>query len=219
MPVKNRGNDPIQKSKFFVSDAHLGLTSEADEMHRENQLLSFFNHVRTKGSQLYIVGDLFDFWFEYAHAIPRHAYRIIHMLKEMVTHRIEIHLIVGNHDFAVGDFFTEELGIPVHYEPLEKVIDGKRFLISHGDGINPKDRGYQLIKTIFRHPISIALFKLLHPDFGFYIAKTLSRLSREHRPIKDRDQLYIDYAQSQFERGIDCLVMGMESIRKTEDIN
>lgn len=208
MPISQRDKDPDQKSIFFVSDAHLGLASEADEMYRENRLLTFFNHVQNRGSRLYIVGDLFDFWFEYAHAIPRHSYRIVHMLKEMTDHNIEIHFIVGNHDFAIGDFFTEELGIPVHYHRLETDIHGKRFLISHGDGIDPNDRGYRFIKRIFRHPVSVALFKLLHPDLGFFIAKTLSNLSRKHRPIKDRDQIYIEYAQSQFELGFDCLVMG-----------
>ncbi|NQT26168.1 UDP-2,3-diacylglucosamine diphosphatase [candidate division KSB1 bacterium] len=208
MPVTQRDVDPNHKPIFFISDAHLGLSSETDDKRREKQLLAFFDHVRVTGHQLYIVGDLFDFWFEYAHAIPRHSHRIIQTLKTMVSEDIEIHFIVGNHDFAIGDFFTDELGISVHYHPLEKRFSGKRFLIDHGDGIDPKDVGYRFIKKIFRHPISIALFRLLHPDFGFWIAHTLSNLSRDHRPIKDRDQIYIDYANVQFNNGFDYLIMG-----------
>jgi UDP-2,3-diacylglucosamine hydrolase len=208
MSFNQRDANPAHKPIFFISDAHLGLSSEQDDKHRENQLLAFFDHVRKNGYQLYIVGDLFDFWFEYAHAIPRHSHRIIHALKTMASEGIEIHFIVGNHDFAISKFFVDELGIPVYHHPLEKQINGKRFLISHGDGIDPKDAGYRFIKRIFRHPVSIILFRLLHPDFGFFIARTLSNLSRDHRPIKDRDQIYIDYANAQFELGFDYLIMG-----------
>lgn len=209
MPVANkRDSAPVQKSIFFVSDAHLGLSSESEDLRRENRLLAFFDHVRKRGNRLFIVGDLFDFWFEYAHAIPRHSHRIVHALKNLVDAGVRIHFIVGNHDFAVGRFFSEELGIPVHDRPVEKEIDGKRFFISHGDGVNPKDRGYRLIRRIFRHPVSIALFRLLHPDTGFWIARTLSNLSRDHRPVKDLDRICIAYAEARFAEGFDCVVLG-----------
>lgn len=196
------------KPLYFVSDAHLGFYDEPRNSLIERQVLSFFSHVEKSGGGLYILGDLFDFWFEYAHVFPGRHLNVLIALKRLADRNIPVHFITGNHDFCVGDFMAGRTGVQIHKDPYPFVLDGKRFYLAHGDGIAKKDASYRIFKSIIRHPVSIALFRLLHPDFGFFIAQTLSRLSRNHRPVQNRDAAYTTYAESLFEEGFDFVLMG-----------
>jgi UDP-2,3-diacylglucosamine hydrolase len=115
--------------------------------------------------------------------------------------------LTGNHDFWIDSFFQNELGVQVHTDPVDISLGGKRFWIAHGDGIMKKDRGYRLLKKILRHPLSIFLYRLLHPDLAFGLAGFCSKLSRDHHAFPDRDEDYIAHAESRFSEGYDCVVM------------
>jgi len=193
---------------YFVSDAHIGSAGSASDCLRTREFLRFLQTVAGVGTHLFIVGDLFDFWFEYRHVIPRYPFQILSRLGALSRKGIEIHYIAGNHDFALGNFFSRELNVMTHVDPVERKLGSKRFYIAHGDGVNPKDKGYRFIRKIVRHPLSNRLFRILHPDLGIAFAHSLSRLSRNCRSVKDRDAIYAEYAQFRFSEGFDCVVLG-----------
>ena len=192
---------------FFISDAHLGLEDEEKERHRVDLLLKFFNHVAHYGHRLYIVGDLFDFWFEYRYVIPRRYFRVICALQNLVEQNIRVEYITGNHDFWMEDFFEHDLGIRVHHQPLNMEYEGKHFYVAHGDGLAKSDVGYRVLKKILRHRFNIHLYRILHPDVGFRLALFCSHLSRNHREIKNRDEEYTQYARARFTEGFDGVVL------------
>ena len=192
---------------FFISDAHLGLKEENREKEREERLTEFLKYVEKNGDGLTIVGDLFDFWFEYRSVVPRRYFSIVFALKTMVNQGINVDYVTGNHDFWISSFFENELGIKVHRDPLEMVVNGKRLYVAHGDGLAKKDVGYRMIKRILRHPLNIRLYRLVHPDLGFALALFFSKLSRDHREIKNRDDEYKQYAKARFVEGFDAVVL------------
>lgn len=193
---------------YFIADAHIAAIRSEVSRNRSKELIRFLDSISENCTHLFIVGDLFDFWFEYKTVVPATPFPVLFKLKQMADTGIELCMLAGNHDFALGNFFSDEIGIQVYMHPLERELGGKRFYIAHGDGLNPKDIGYRLIKRIIRHPLSHTLFRFLHPDFGIQLAHTLSFLSRNHRPVKDRDQIYIDFAKKKFEENFDCVVLG-----------
>jgi len=190
---------------FFISDAHLGLKKNKEQ--QEKYLLNFFEYVESKADSLYILGDLFDFWFEYRSVIPRRYWPVLCALKKLVDHGVKLTYVTGNHDFWMGNFFQDELGVQVYDEPLKIQIDEKRFYIAHGDGLTKKDVGYRILKKVLRHPMNIRLYRLLHPDVGFAIASFFSRLSRNCREVKNRDVEYIQFAKNRFSEGFDFVIL------------
>jgi UDP-2,3-diacylglucosamine hydrolase len=154
------------------------------------------------------VGDLFDFWFEYRSAVPRRYFNMLCALKKLVDQGVHIFYITGNHDFWMEKFMTDTIGVSVSQKPLEIQIEEKRFFIAHGDGLAKKDVGYRLLKKMLRNRLTVGLYRLIHPDAGYGLARYFSRLSRNHRLIKDRDEEYIAYAKNRFDEGFDCVVMG-----------
>ena len=130
---------------YFFSDVHLGLLSRAEDKIREELLLKFLDKIRNDCERLFIVGDLFDYWFEYKTVIPKYFFRTIHMLYEMRREGIEIEYVMGNHDFGHKDFFQSELDIYVHKDDIERELYGNKFYISHGDGKSHKDTGYKIL--------------------------------------------------------------------------
>ena len=197
-------------STFFVSDVHLGLAGKQEEKQKEDHLLSFFTSILPSTQQLFILGDLFDFWFEYRTVIPKGFHRTLAALQQFTDRNIPVHYLTGNHDFWMRDFFSEELGISIHREPFETRIDGKRVFLHHGDGLAQKDVGYRMIKPILRNKMSIWLYKWIHPDIGVPIAKGSSRSSRKHTGQKDfgEEDGMIRFAEGKIEQGVDVVVMG-----------
>ena len=188
---------------YFISDIHL--TDEKSE--RRQHLTEFLQHLRGKSSELFIVGDLFDFWFEYKYVIPRAHFDILCLLNEIVESGCPVHLLTGNHDFWVDSFFSDELNIQIHQEPVETNLNGKRIYISHGDGLARNDVGYRFLKKILQNPLNIKLFRLIHPDVGYGMAHFFSRLSRNHGKLKD-DSDYTQHARDKFNQGFDYVIMG-----------
>ncbi len=194
---------------YFMSDAHLGLSSRDVEREKEQRLLSFFDFVMNNASQLFILGDLFDAWFEYRTVVPKGFHRTLTKLEDIVNKKIAVHYLAGNHDYWMGDSFRE-LGINVYHEEFETNIDGKKIYLHHGDGLAHNDNGYRILKKILRNPINIKLYKLLHPDIGLLLAKTSSKKSRNYTASKHygEEDGMIEFAQGKINEGFDAVIMG-----------
>lgn len=200
---------------YFFSDVHLGLGSIESNRDRERALDAFLGMVRRERAEaLYIVGDLFDYWFEYRSVIPRGFIRTIGALAAVADAGVRIEYLVGNHDFGHRDFFEREIGAAVHHGDLERTIAGRRCYIAHGDGKAFNDTGYLILKKVLRSPVSNALFRLIHPDVGIGVASWASRRSRDHTDRKnygdrpgEADGLST-FARQKIADGFDLVVMG-----------
>lgn len=195
---------------YFISDLHLGYFEGEKEKKREGLFLSFLDYIATEGNSLVIVGDLFDYWFDYKFVIPKKFYRIVSKLAEIKSKGTEIIYLMGNHDFGHYKFFQEELGIEIHTEDLELILNGKKFFISHGDGKITNDKGYLILKKLLRNRSIQKLFRLLHPDLGLWLAISSSRKSRNYttkREKKDFNSLF-EFAKKKIEEGFDFVIMG-----------
>jgi UDP-2,3-diacylglucosamine hydrolase len=170
--------DAPQKKTYFLSDFHLGAPTHGESLVREKRIVQFLNEIKTDAEQIFIVGDLFDFWFEYKLVVPKGYVRILGKLAEITDSGVPIHFFVGNHDMWMKNYFEKELNIPVYYEPKNFIINSKKFLIGHGDGLGPGDGGYKFIKKIFRNKLCQSLFGLLPPRIGIGLANYLSKKSR-----------------------------------------
>jgi len=168
----------LHKKIYFLSDFHLGAPNPAESLVREKKVISFLDSIKHDAGTIFIVGDLFDFWYEYKKVVPKGYVRILGKLAELTDSGIHIHFFVGNHDMWMKDYFQKELNIPVYFEPAPFEFSGKKFLVGHGDGLGPGDHGYKFIKKVFRNPFSQWLFGILPPYIGMGIAHYFSRKSR-----------------------------------------
>lgn len=162
------------KKIYFASDQHFGAPTSQKSLKREQLFVQWLDEIKTSADVLFLLGDLFDFWFEYKHVVPKGFVRVLGKLAELKDQGVEIHFFVGNHDLWMKDYFETELGIPVYHQPKEFTLQGKTFLIGHGDGLGPGDKGYKFMKKIFVNPLCNWLFKWFHPDLGMGLAKYLS---------------------------------------------
>jgi len=174
----NELNLPVGKKVFFISDIHLGVPDYKSSLDRERRLCAFLRAIAPEAGIIFILGDLFDFWFEYKRSAPAGFTRILGTLADLTDNGIEIHFFRGNHDLWAGDYLGRETGMILHKYPEKWVINGKVFVIGHGDGLGPGDRGYKLLKRIFLFKPFIALFRFLHPDLGISLARFWSGKSR-----------------------------------------
>jgi UDP-2,3-diacylglucosamine hydrolase len=168
---------------FFISDAHLGSSARAsDDEPRLERLIPFLRSViDRKAERLYIVGDLFDFWFEYRHVMPWRHFRILAALREVTAHGIPVHFLGGNHDWWAGDAFREVAGLTVHHDAISVDHQGLRLRLHHGDGLaSGTDSGYLFLKAVLRNRWTIRLLRLVHPDLAYAFGYRLSRFSRTH---------------------------------------
>ena len=162
------------KKIFFASDQHFGAPTKEASMPREQKFLQWLDEIKDEAEVIFLLGDLFDFWFEYKRAVPKGFVRVLGKLAAFADAGIQIHFFVGNHDLWMSDYFETELGIPVYHEPKEFIFNDKVFLIGHGDGLGPGDKGYKRMKKVFTNPFSKWLFRWLHPDIGIKLASYLS---------------------------------------------
>lgn len=169
---------PAEKKIYFLSDFHLGAPDAVTSLAREKKICRFLDSIKKDAAHIFIVGDLFDFWFEYRQVVPKGFVRILGKLAELTDSGIPVHFFVGNHDMWMKDYFQKELNIPVYFEPKEFIFNGKNFLIGHGDGLGPGDHAYKAMKKVFRHPVSKWLFGMLPPYIGIGMANYFSRKSR-----------------------------------------
>ncbi|MFZ9589142.1 MAG: UDP-2,3-diacylglucosamine diphosphatase [Chitinophagaceae bacterium] len=169
---------PAGKKVYFLSDFHLGVPDHASSLEREKRIVSFLDQIKDKAAMVFVVGDLFDFWFEYRTVVPKGYVRILGKLAELTDNHIPVHFFVGNHDMWMSGYFEKELNIPVFFECQTYEFNGKKMLVGHGDGLGPGDHGYKFIKKVFRNPFCQFLFGLLPPFFGISIANFFSKRSR-----------------------------------------
>lgn len=163
---------------FFASDFHLGTPSLASSMEREKKIVSWLESIRHEAAAIFLVGDLFDFWFEYSTVIPKGFMRFTAKITELREAGLPIVFFTGNHDLWMKDYFTSELGIPVYHNPITMEVNNRKFLVGHGDGLGPGDHKYKILKKFFTNPMCQWLFKWLHPDIGIRLALLWSRNSR-----------------------------------------
>lgn len=166
------------KKIYFASDFHLGVPDYEASLQRERQIVRWLDGIRHDAHSIYLLGDIFDFWFEYKHTVPKGFVRLLGKLAELRDAGIPISFFTGNHDMWMFDYFPKELGIPVYRKPALLEVGIHKMLIGHGDGLGPGDSTYKVLKKFFDSKICQWLFARIHPNLGITIANTWSRNSR-----------------------------------------
>ncbi|RZT97131.1 UDP-2,3-diacylglucosamine hydrolase [Ancylomarina subtilis] len=200
-----------RKKIYFASDVHLGAPALNNNLEREKLFVKWLNQVKKDAKAIYLMGDIFDFWFEYRKAVPRGFTRFLGTLAEICDSGIEVHFFTGNHDIWVFDYLPQEIGVIVHHDVIKTEIYGKKFFLAHGDGLGPHDKGYKMLKKIFTNKFLQWAFARLHPNFAIGIAHKWSSHSRLSDGKVEADQF----------RGTDkeWLVLFANDILKNEDFD
>jgi UDP-2,3-diacylglucosamine hydrolase len=208
----------VNKRYFFISDQHLGLQTKDIEDKKERLLVKFFKYAEDNCDELFILGDLFDYWFEYKRVYQKGYFRTLTALQDVAEKGIQIHYFIGNHDFLHRDFFSTEFGIIMHEDPIAVILNGKKFYIGHGDGLVKNDVGYKILKTVLRNKFVQKLYSLLHPDIGIAIASKTSKTSREYTKNKDYGEIdgIQTAAKQKIDEGYDYVIFGHSHQRSFE---
>jgi len=167
-------NIPEGKKIYFSSDNHLGAPTMKESMPRERRFVSWLDMVKKDAAAIFLLGDLFDFWFEYKRVVPKGFTRTLGKLAEIADNGIPVYYFVGNHDLWMNGYFEEELNIPVFHKPQQFTFNTTSFFIGHGDGLGPGDKGFKRMKKVFTNPVAKWFYKWLHPDLGVGLAQYLS---------------------------------------------
>jgi UDP-2,3-diacylglucosamine hydrolase len=206
---------------YFVSDLHLGVGTEDAERVKRRRFVDLADAVKRESGSLVIVGDLFDFWYEYKHVVPRGSHAVLNALGQMTDAGCQVVYLAGNHDFAIGEFFSDDLGVVVVRDDFHFSCDGKRFYAFHGDGLAAKDGGYRLLKKLLRARWAQTAFRLLHPDLGFALARRFSHSSRDYTSGKfygETDGMRAE-ARARIAAGADYVIMGHRHLPALERID
>ena len=192
----------IEGTLYIVSDFHLGTPNAKASAERESLIIRWLNEIGQDATHLILLGDIFDFWFEYRDVVPKGYFKFLAALHQLVEKGVKIYYFTGNHDMWVKDYFTKELNITVFRKQMPFLINGKKCLIGHGDGLGPTDRGYKFIKWLFAQKFNVKLYGALHPRIAFGLARFLSRKSRamtsaeEEKYMGDEKETIVQYALS-----------------------
>lgn len=163
---------------YFLSDFHLGAPDYESSLSREKKIVSFLGSIKKDASEIYLLGDVFDFWFEYSKTVPKGYVRLLGKLAELSDAGIKLHYFTGNHDMWVFDYLPKEINVILHKGIVTREIGGKKFYFAHGDGLGPADYGYKFIKAVFASKVCQWLFARLHPNFGIWLGNFWSAKSR-----------------------------------------
>ena len=203
------------KKIYFASDQHLGAPSPEASLPREKKFVAWLDTIKEDAGAIFLLGDLFDFWFEYKTVVPKGFVRVLGKLAELKDAGIAIYFFVGNHDLWMRDYFQKELNIPVFHKPQEFDINGKIFLIGHGDGLGPGDYGYKRMKKVFTFPFFKWLFRWLHPDIGvrlghyFSVKNKLISGDEDARFLGEENEWLVQYCRKKLtEKHYDFFVFG-----------
>ncbi len=195
----------MRNKTFFITDSHLG--SGSDTRLRETDMVRWLTDIESEAKSIILLGDIFDFWFTYRHAVPRGFVRVLGKMAQMADDGVSFHFFIGNHDMWMFDYLEKEIGAVMHCEPEEMEIDGKLFLIGHGDGMDRNDHKYNFLKRVFRCRFNQWLFAGVHPNIGFPIAYHWSNCSRRKHNKQaniyrgdDKEPIYQYCAKRQLER-------------------
>lgn len=183
------------KKLYFASDFHLGVPTYEKSLEREKRIINWLDHIKVDAEEVFLMGDIFDFWFEYKHVVPKGYVRFLAKLAELTDQGIKITLFKGNHDMWMFDYLKKEIGVQIVSNELILDRDGKRFYLHHGDGLGPGDRSYKILKKFFRSSICQWMFSWLHPNIGMAIAARWSKHSRiangELEQMKDENEEWL----------------------------
>ena len=169
---------PVGKKIYFASDFHLGAPNYENSLVREKKIVEWLTSIEEDAHEIFLLGDVFDFWFEYKSAVPKGFVRLQGKIANLTDKGIKIHWFYGNHDMWVFDYIPKELGVTLHTSEIRLSYNDHQFFIGHGDGLGPGDNGYKFIKKVFRSKISQWCFARLHPNFGIGLANFFSKKSR-----------------------------------------
>jgi len=217
---------PKGKKIYFASDNHLGAPTQKESFPREKKFVSWLDEIKKNAAAIFILGDLFDFWFEYKKVIPKGFTRTLGKLAEISDSGIPIYYFVGNHDLWMNGYFEEELNIPVYHKPKEFTFNNKTFLIGHGDGLGPGDKAFKRMKKVFTNPVAKWFYRWLHPDLGVKLAQYFSvknRLISGEEDIKflgEDNEWLVQYCKKKLdEKHIDFFVFGHRHLPLNIDLN
>lgn len=201
------------KKVYFASDVHLGLRAEVHSLDRDRLFARWLSEAGKDAEAIFLVGDIFDFWYEYKKVVPKGFTRVLGKLAELADKGIPIHIFTGNHDLWMFGYFERELGAIVHRAPYEVELQGKRFVIAHGDGLGVGDKGYKLLRKAFTSRVLQFFFSMLHPRIALGLAHSWSKQSRLSKgvaiPFKGEDEPLYSYARQVLaDRHVDYFVFG-----------
>jgi UDP-2,3-diacylglucosamine hydrolase len=206
---------------YFASDFHLGLATGSPPVEREKKVVSWLNSVAPDAKEIYLLGDIFDFWWEYKLVVPRGFTRFLGTVSEITDSGIPVHFFTGNHDMWVGDYLSGECGMTIHKVPITTLFDGKKFHLAHGEGLGTKSKGYKILLSIFRNKPLQAMYSSLHPSIGIGIGHIWSLNSRLGKGITkkylgEENEDLIRYARSVLENDkIDYFIFGHRHLAMT----
>jgi UDP-2,3-diacylglucosamine hydrolase len=200
----------LNKTYFFISDIHLGLLSHKEEREREKLVVKFLEYAKDSCDELFIIGDLFDYWFEYKRVIQKGFIRTLAALAAFETLGKKVHYIIGNHDFMHRNFFESEVGVKLYNGPIEIMLNDKKFFMAHGDGLVKNDLGYKILKKILRNKSVQRAYSIIHPDLGIKIASKTSKTSRGYTSGKHYGQIdgLLETAKQKIDAGSDYVIFG-----------
>ena len=195
---------------YLFSDAHIGSNDTEAEQLKISKISELLELVKKDGDRLVILGDLFDFWFEYKYAIPKEHHQVLFLLVALQKSGVRIDYISGNHDFWIDDYFSSQLGITVHRDEFDFEYGRYHIHCIHGDGLAKADRGYRLLKRVLRNRFNIWAYRKLPPDWAIPLAKFVSGSSRKHtsKRVYDFDDDYIEYAKEKLKSEHDIVAIG-----------
>ncbi|HIG90156.1 MAG TPA: UDP-2,3-diacylglucosamine diphosphatase [Flavobacteriaceae bacterium] len=173
------------KKVYFASDNHLGAPNLEESLVREKKFVSWLDTIKKDAEAVFLVGDIFDFWFEYNEVVPKGFTRTLGKLAEISDAGVPIHYFAGNHDMWLIDYFQKELNLTVHNKPKIFTINDKKFFVGHGDGLGPGDKSFKIMKKIFKNPFFNWCFRCVHPDLGIKLGKYLSNKNRLKSSLED----------------------------------
>lgn len=217
---------PYQEGKqiYFASDIHFGEPNYETSRARERKVLRWIKSIEADAQAIFLVGDVFDFWFEYKHVVPKGYIRFFGKIAELVENGIEVYVFTGNHDLWMNDYLEKELGVTIFRDRVVVKCNGKKFFVAHGDGLGPNDTKYKLLKKVFTNPVCKWLFRWVHPDIGIKIANLWSRRSRIGHNLEEnkhlRDEWLSLYAQRKLETAhYDYFIFGHRHIPLEHQLN
>ncbi|MFM9052915.1 MAG: UDP-2,3-diacylglucosamine diphosphatase [Bacteroidota bacterium] len=214
------------KKIYFASDFHLGVPDKVSSKDREHRVIEWMDRIFPTTQELYLLGDVFDFWFEYKTVVPRGYVRLLAKITQFTDSGIPVHYFTGNHDMWTFDYLEKEIGVTVYRKPIVREYAEKKFYIGHGDGLGPGDHGYKLIKTVFASPLCQWLFARLHPNLGIGVANYFSQRSRiatgqldETYHGEEKERLVVHCKELLAEDQYDYLVFGHRHLPLDVPIN
>ncbi len=200
---------------YFISDLHLGEPTSEIQKTTYREIESFFDAIAAPDAELFILGDFFDFYFEYRTAVPKQCIRGLRFFYHLSSAGVNVHFFAGNHDAWIGDFLSSEFGAHIHDNEARLVRHGLRFYLSHGDGRSRLDRRYRRVRKILRNPINRFLYRWLHPDIGVPLANRLSHASKQRDRYYEKyigDESFFPWLEKEFANGTDVIMMGHHHI-------